>query len=112
MGTNAPSSRPSLELNMSLFGGSPAPPSKKTRTNEQSAAEGAVVMEREPMTPQPAPLAQEALLKESMQWIRELETVRDDLHMLSVRNAVLLDSLSIAGATEILLSEEDQDGDE
>lgn len=64
------------------------------------------------MTPQPAPLAQEALLKESMQWIRELETVRDDLHMLSVRNAVLLDSLSIAGATEILLSEEDQDGDE
>jgi hypothetical protein len=39
-------------------------------------------------------------LKEATTWVRELEAVRDDLHMISVKNAILLDSLAMAGATD------------
>jgi hypothetical protein len=53
----------------------------------------------------------EALLKEAVQWVQELETVRDDLYMLSVRNAILLDSLAMAGATEQQVSDDDEQDD-
>jgi hypothetical protein len=64
-----------------------------------------VLAQQDPMTQPHAP--HEALLKDAVQWVRELETVRDDLHILSVRNAILLDSLAMAGATEV--SEDEQD---
>jgi hypothetical protein len=75
---------PSIELNMSLL----------SRTCSPDAGEAAV---QDAMT-QAHP--HEALLKEATKWVRELEAVRDDLYMLSVRNAILLDSLAMAGATE------------
>jgi hypothetical protein len=80
---------PSIELNMSLIGSPYSPDPKK-----DNAGEAAV---QDAMT-QAHP--HEALLKEATKWVRELEAVRDDLYMLSVKNAILLDSLAMAGATE------------
>lgn len=51
----------------------------------------------------------EALLKQASTWVRELEAVRDDLRIMSVRNAILLDSLAMAGATG---DEDDDDRDD
>lgn len=100
MGPTATPRTPSIDLNMSLLGGSPVPPAKNRSNNKEESAAAASAVD--PMTQPHAP--HEVLLQEVVQWVRELETVRDDLHMLSVRNAILLDSLAMAGATE--LSEE------
>ena len=37
------------------------------------------------------------IVDEVKTWISEIETVRDKMHLLSVKNAVLLDSLAMAG---------------
>ncbi len=37
------------------------------------------------------------IMEEAKTWISEIETIRDEVHLLSVRNAVLLDSLAMAG---------------
>jgi hypothetical protein len=80
---------PSIELNMSLLGSPFAHPD-----NQNDAGDAAV---QDAMT-QAHP--HEALLKEAITWVRELEAVRDDLHMISVKNAILLDSLAMAGAMD------------
>ncbi len=38
------------------------------------------------------------LLKDVSQWIRELETVRDQMQLLSAQNSFLLDTMAMAGA--------------
>jgi len=40
----------------------------------------------------------DATVKKALKWKIELETMRDDMYMLSVKNAILLDSLTMAGA--------------
>lgn len=37
------------------------------------------------------------IVDEAKTWISEIETIRDEMHLLSVKNAVLLDSLAMAG---------------
>ena len=88
---------------MSLLDDSPGPSARTQEAEPQVAA-----------SPQQDPTTQpharhEELLKEAMQWIRELETVRDGLYMLSVRNAILLDSLAMAGASEQAMSEDERE---
>ena len=104
MDKTAARTKPTIELNMSLLGGSSVPHSK-TDFHEAMAN-----VEQDPRTQPHAP--HETLLKEAVQWIRELETIRDHLHMLSVRNAILLDSLAMAGATEVSEDEEEDDDTE
>lgn len=108
-----PRTKPSIELNMSLLSGSPVPPAKNYPPRASTASAKPVVSggdeQCDPSTQPHAP--HEVLLREAVQWVRELETVRDDLYMLSVRNAILLDSLAMAGATE-QVSDDEQDGDE
>jgi hypothetical protein len=84
-----PARMPSIELNMSLLG------SPLDHPNNQNVAGDAAVQDA---MAQANPY--EALLKEATTWVRELESVRDDLHMISVKNAILLDSLAMAGATD------------
>ena len=84
-----PARLPFIKLNTSLLG------SPLDHPDNQNAAGNAAVQDA--MT-QAHPY--EALLKEATMWVRELESVRDDLHMISVRNAILLDSLAMAGATD------------
>ena len=40
---------------------------------------------------------QDAIMNEAKQWILELEIMRDEIHLLAVKNAMLLDSLAMAG---------------
>jgi hypothetical protein len=40
----------------------------------------------------------DATLKNAIKWKIELETMRDGMYLLSVKNAILLDSLTMAGA--------------
>jgi hypothetical protein len=106
MDTTTPdhSEKPSIDVSMSLLSGSPVPPSNKTF----APSSGTPIVNDDAMTQPHAP--HEALLKEAVQWVQELETVRDDLYMLSVRNAILLDSLAMAGATtEQQVSDDEQD---
>lgn len=37
------------------------------------------------------------VVDEAKKWMSELETMRDEMYLLSVKNAVLLDSLAMAG---------------
>jgi hypothetical protein len=85
---------PSIELNMSLLGS----PCFSSTSKKNHAGEAAVQDAMTHAQVQAHPY--EALLKEATKWVRDLEAVRDDLHMLSVKNAILLDSLAMAGATE------------
>jgi hypothetical protein len=101
--TPAHGEKPSIDLSMSLLSGSPVPPSNETF----APSSGTPIVNDDAMTQPHAP--HEALLKEAVQWVRELETVRDDLYMLSVRNAILLDSLAMAGATEQQVSDDEQE---
>ena len=39
----------------------------------------------------------DVVVNEAKKWISELETMRDEMYLLSVKNAVLLDSLAMAG---------------
>ena len=39
----------------------------------------------------------DVVVVEAKKWIAELETMRDEMYLLSVKNAVLLDSLAMAG---------------
>jgi hypothetical protein len=96
MDNTPPRTMPSINLNMSLFSDSPMPP-PKSNAPRQSSTTSSTPLGDDAMTQPHAP--HEVLLKEAVQWVRELETVRDDLYMLSVRNAILLDSLAMAGAT-------------
>jgi len=108
MDTTPPHTKPSIELNMSLLSGSPVPPARTHTAEETTAA--VLLQQQDPMTQPHGP--HEALLKEAVQWVRELETIRDDLHTLSVRNAILLDSLAMAGATEQMCSDDEQEEEE
>lgn len=38
------------------------------------------------------------IIEEASQWVREMQAVQDDLDLLQVQNAVLLDTLTMAGA--------------
>jgi len=38
------------------------------------------------------------LMRDASKWILDLETLRDEMHIVSVKNAILLDSLAMAGA--------------
>jgi hypothetical protein len=107
MDTTTPdhSEKPSIDVSMSLLSGSPVPPSNKPF----APSSGTPIVNDDAMTQPHAP--HEALLKEAVQWVQELETVRDDLYMLSVRNAILLDSLAMAGATEQQVSDDDEQDD-
>jgi hypothetical protein len=40
---------------------------------------------------------QDAIMKEATKWILELEIMRDDIYLLAVKNAMLLDSIAMAG---------------
>jgi len=40
----------------------------------------------------------EATVKEAHQWMVDLETLRDEMHVLFVKNAILMDSMVMAGA--------------
>mmetsp|Transcript_1779 Transcript_1779/g.2758 ORF Transcript_1779/g.2758 Transcript_1779/m.2758 type:complete len:116 (-) Transcript_1779:176-523(-) len=40
---------------------------------------------------------QEDVMNEANKWITDLEMMRDEMHILSVKNAVLLDSMAMAG---------------
>ena len=40
----------------------------------------------------------EAIMGHAIRWLQEVETIRDDMTMMSVQNAILLDSLTMAGA--------------
>ena len=40
---------------------------------------------------------QDAIMNEAKKWILELEMMRDEIHLLAVKNAMLLDSLAMAG---------------
>lgn len=68
---------------------------KKEQDTESSVAEGG--------NRQDFPLTQEKrskddIMTETLSLIQEMESVRDDFTLMSVRNAILLDSLTMAGA--------------
>lgn len=42
--------------------------------------------------------AYKSIIEEASQWVREMQAVQDDLDLLQVQNAVLLDTLAMAGA--------------
>jgi len=85
---------------MSLLGVSQVSPARMPTTEETTA----ILQQQDPMTQPHAP--HEALLKQAVQWIS-----RDDLYMMSVRNAILLDSLAMAGASEQIALNGDEEED-
>lgn len=51
-----------------------------------------------PIAPMPASVpSPDVFMNEVKTWILDLEAIRDDIYLMSVKNAVLLDSLAMAG---------------
>jgi hypothetical protein len=69
------------------------PTAKKATSNDkkkQPSSSSSRATVRDPM--------HEATLKRAFKWQKDLEAIRDDIYLLQVQNAVLLDSLCMAGA--------------
>mmetsp|Transcript_24912 Transcript_24912/g.58033 ORF Transcript_24912/g.58033 Transcript_24912/m.58033 type:complete len:133 (-) Transcript_24912:392-790(-) len=99
------SSVPSIDVEMTLW-------STRTKTEEPTVAaveedeskeaaeqnkQLAKVAEPQEGAQSDPKLSKEEMIKQASAWIKELETIRDDLQMVSVKNAILLDSLAMAG---------------
>lgn len=85
----------SLDIDMSL--GSPIRASGESTAERKREEDGDILEEDAEVEPCKSRVEQESVIKEAQKWIVDLEMRHDELLMLSVKNAVLLDSLAIAG---------------